>query len=57
MYETNKKHKGVWKGTKRMDFDNYSSRKLFLDELGRILSDLLKKQAVTFSEQERQYEW
>ena len=25
MYETNKKHKGVWKRTKRMDFNNYAS--------------------------------
>ena len=25
LYETNKKHKGVKKGTKNMDFDNYAS--------------------------------
>ena len=31
-YETNKKHKGVRKGTKGMDFDNYAGRILTIDE-------------------------
>ena len=31
-YETNKKHKGVRKGMKGMDFDNYASRIFTMDE-------------------------
>ena len=33
LYETNKKHKGVWKGTKRMDFNNYASCILTMEEV------------------------
>ena len=32
LYEVNKKHKGVKKGTKGMDFDNYPGRLLHMDE-------------------------
>ena len=43
MYETNKKHKGVQKGTKGMDFDNYASRILSLDDVRESTNRFPKK--------------
>ena len=46
-YETNKKHKGVKKGTKRMDFDNYVSCILTLEEADEGTKRFCKKQKKT----------
>ena len=43
-YETNKKHKGVRKGTKGMDFDNYASRIFTTDEAEEGTKRFAKKQ-------------
>ena len=43
-YETNKKHKGVCKGTKGMDFDNYASRIFTMDEAEEGTKRFAKKQ-------------
>ena len=46
-YETNKKHKSVKKGTKGMDFDNYASRILTLEEAEEGTKRFSKKQKQT----------
>ena len=46
-YETNKKHKGVRKGTKRVDFDNYISCILTLEEAKEGSKRFGKKQKQT----------
>ena len=46
-YETNKKHKGVRKGAKGMDFDNYSSRILSMEEAEGGTRRFSKKQKQT----------
>ena len=43
-YETNKKHEGVKKGTKRMDFDDYVSCILTLEEAEEGIKRFSKKQ-------------
>ena len=47
-YETNKKHKGVKKGTKGMDFNNYASRILTLEEAEEGTKRFNKKQKQTW---------
>ena len=46
-YETNKKHKGIRKGTKGMDFDNYAGRILTSDEARDGTKRFTKKQKQT----------
>ena len=46
-HETNKKHKAVRKGTKGMDFDNYSSRILTIEEAKEGSRRFAKKQKQT----------
>ena len=46
-YERNKKHKGIRKGTKGMDFDNYASRILMLEEAKEGSKRFAKKQKLT----------
>ena len=46
-YETNKKHKGVCKDTKGMDFDNYAGRILTIDEAHNSTKPFAKKQKQT----------
>ena len=43
MYDTNKKHKGVQKGTKGMDFDNYANRILSLNDVRESTNRFPKK--------------
>ena len=43
LYEVNKKHKGVRKGTKGMDFDNYAGRILHIDEAREGTNRFVKK--------------
>ena len=43
LYEVNKKHKGVRKGTKGMDFDNYTGRILHIDEAREGTNRFVKK--------------
>ena len=47
-YETNKKHKGVCNGTKGVDFDNYASRILTIDEPRDGTKRSAKKQQTRF---------
>ena len=46
-YETNKKHKGVRKGTKGMDFNNYASRTMTIKEAKEGTRRFAKKQKQT----------
>ena len=57
-YETNKKHKGVSKGTKGMDFDNYAGRILTIDEAHDSTICFTKKQKQTrFQNKKREHDY
>ena len=52
-YERNKKHKGIRKGTKGMDFDNYASHILMLEEAKEGSKRFAKKQKLTLFQTKR----
>ena len=53
LYKTNKKHKGVRKGTKSMDFDNYAGRILTIEDTREGTKRLANKQKETRSQNKK----
>ena len=53
LYKTNKKHKGVRKGTKAMDFDNYAGRILTIEDSREGTNRFANKQKQTRSQNKK----